>query len=63
MGTTATAKGIDHDRPRLLDAAAMGFAVAGAASLFPPRSVAAGVGDAIRPFRVDVQEDAIGSRG
>jgi pimeloyl-ACP methyl ester carboxylesterase len=60
MRTAATAEGIDHDRRRLLTTAAMGIAVAGAASFLPaPPGVAAAAGDAIRPFRVDVPEEAL----
>ena len=60
MRTAATAEGIDHDRRRLLTTAAMGIAVAGAASFLPARpGVAAAAGDAIRPFRVDVPEEAL----
>jgi hypothetical protein len=52
-GSKAT-EAIDHDRRRLLGTAAMGIAVAGAASLFPSRLAAAPAGGAIRPFRADV---------
>ena len=60
MRTAATAEGIDRDRRRLLTTAAMGIAVAGAASFLPARpGAAAAAGDAIRPFRVEVPEEAL----
>ena len=59
MRTAATAEGIDHDRRRLLTTAAMGIAVAGAASFLPARPGVAARCDAIRPFRVDVPDEAL----
>ena len=47
---------IDQDRRRLLGAATMGLAVAGAASLLPSQLAAAPADDAIRPFHADVPE-------
>jgi pimeloyl-ACP methyl ester carboxylesterase len=59
MGATATTEAIDHDRRRLLGTAAMGIAVAGAASLFPAHPGVAAAGDDIRPFRFDAPEEAL----
>jgi pimeloyl-ACP methyl ester carboxylesterase len=59
MRTTATAEAVDYGRRRLLGAAAMGIAVAGATSLFPAHPGVAAAGDAIRPFRVEVPEEAL----
>lgn len=59
MRTTATTEAIDHDRRRLLGAAAMGVAVAGAASLLPAHPVAAAQGDAIRPFTFHASDEAL----
>jgi pimeloyl-ACP methyl ester carboxylesterase len=59
MGTMAIAEAVDHGRRRLLGTAAMGIAVAGAAGLFPARPGVAAAGDAIRPFRVEVPEEAL----
>src|SRR5438094_2795552 len=50
---------IDQDRRRLLGAASIGVAVAGSASLLPTHSVIAADGDAIRPFRINVPEEAL----
>jgi len=52
---TIRTEDIDHDRRRLLGAAAKGIVAAGAASLLPAQSVAA-PDDAIRPFRINVPE-------
>ncbi len=45
-------EGIDQDRRRLLGAATLGIAAAGAVSLLPSHLMAAPATDAIRPFRV-----------
>jgi pimeloyl-ACP methyl ester carboxylesterase len=50
---------IDHDRRKLLASVAIGLAAAGAASLFTIRPAAAAANDAIRPFRVDVPDEAL----
>ncbi len=50
---------INHDRRKLLAGAAMGLAAAGAASLFPIHSAPAATNDAIRPFRINVPEEAL----
>jgi pimeloyl-ACP methyl ester carboxylesterase len=50
---------IDYDRRKLLASAAMGLAAAGAASLFRLHSAAAATNDAIRPFRINVSEEAL----
>src|SRR4051812_49324336 len=49
MEPTGALQPIDQDRRRLMSAAAMGVAAAGAASLFPAASTAAAGGEAIRP--------------
>lgn len=59
MGTTVTTEAIDQDRRRLLGTAAMGIAVAGAASLLPAHPASAAGGDAIRPFHVNFPEEAL----
>jgi pimeloyl-ACP methyl ester carboxylesterase len=59
MKRSRTTETINQDRRRLLGAATMGMAVAGAASLLPSQLAAAPAGDAIRPFRVDVPEEVL----
>jgi pimeloyl-ACP methyl ester carboxylesterase len=59
MDTSRTTEAIDQDRRRLLGTATMGIATAGAASLLPSQLTAAPTGDAIRPFRIDVPEEAL----
>jgi pimeloyl-ACP methyl ester carboxylesterase len=59
MNTVTTPETIDHERRRLLGAAAMGVAVAGAASLIPSQNAAAAAEVAIRPFRVDTPEQQL----
>ena len=59
MDTSRNTEIIDQDRRRLLGAATMGMAVAGAASLLPSQLAAAPAGDAIRPFRIDVPEEVL----
>ena len=59
MRTTAITEAIDHDRRRLLGTAAMGIAVAGAASLLPAYPASAAEGDAIRPFHISFPEEAL----
>jgi pimeloyl-ACP methyl ester carboxylesterase len=56
MDTGRTNQTIDQDRRRLLGAATMGIAVAGATSLLPSQLAAAPPGDDIRPFHVNVSE-------
>src|SRR5215472_7681777 len=58
MDTSRTTEAIDQDRRRIL-VTATGIAVAGAASLLPSQLTAAPAGDAIRPFRIDVPEEAL----
>jgi pimeloyl-ACP methyl ester carboxylesterase len=58
MDSITTSQEIDYGRRRLLSAAAMS-AVAGVAGLFPSQLAAASVGDAVRPFRVDVSEEQL----
>jgi pimeloyl-ACP methyl ester carboxylesterase len=57
--TTVTTEAIDHDRRRLLETAATGIAAAGVASMLRANPAAAAEGDAIRPFRVNVPEEAL----
>ena len=57
--TEANREAIKHDRRKLLAGAAMGLAAAGAASLFPIHSALAATNDAIRPFRINVSEEAL----
>jgi pimeloyl-ACP methyl ester carboxylesterase len=59
MRATATTEAIDYDRRRLLGATAMGIAAAGAASMLPSHWAAAAEGDAVRPFRIDVPQEAL----
>ena len=56
IDTSRTNRTIDQDRRRLLGAATMGIAVAGAASLLSSQLAAAAPGDDIRPFHVNVPE-------
>lgn len=50
---------INYDRRKFLANAAMGAAAAGAASLFGLHPAPAATEDAIRPFHIDVPEDAL----
>ncbi len=59
MTITVANENIDLDRRRLLSTAAAGIVVAGAATLIPARSFATPVGEAIRPFRIDVPEEQL----
>ena len=59
MHQSKATEAIDQDRRRLLGTASIGVAVAGAASLLPTHSVTAADGDAIRPFRINVPEEAL----
>ncbi|WP_018860023.1 epoxide hydrolase family protein [Rhizobium sp. 42MFCr.1] len=54
--TTTKTEIIDLDRRRLLGAAATGIAALGIANVFPGRSIASTDPEAIRPFRVNVQQ-------
>jgi hypothetical protein len=55
----SNAESIDQDRRHLLGAAAMGIAVAGAASLLPAHAAIATGRDVIRPFHVGFPEKAL----
>jgi pimeloyl-ACP methyl ester carboxylesterase len=55
----ATSELIDQNRRKLLTGAALGLAAVGAASVTPPHSAAAATDDAIRPFRINVPEEAL----
>jgi pimeloyl-ACP methyl ester carboxylesterase len=59
MRTTVTTEAINHDRRRLLETAAMGIAAAGAASMLSLHPAAAVESDAVRPFRINVPEEAL----
>jgi pimeloyl-ACP methyl ester carboxylesterase len=59
MRTTAITEAINQDRRRLLGTAAIGIAVAGAASLLPAYPASATEGDAIRPFHVSFPQEAL----
>jgi pimeloyl-ACP methyl ester carboxylesterase len=50
---------IDQNRRKLLAGAAVGLAAAGAASVIPLHPVVAAADDAIRPFRINVPEEAL----
>ncbi len=59
MRTQQGSEVIDQDRRRLLGTAAMGLAAAGAASLLPANAMLAAASDEIRPFRIEVPEEAL----
>jgi len=59
VNTIRKIENVDHERRRVLSAAAMGIAVAGATNLLPCLLAAAPSDNAIRPFRVDVPEEGI----
>jgi pimeloyl-ACP methyl ester carboxylesterase len=50
---------IDQDRRQFLSTAAMGIVAASAAGLFPVYSARAATSDAIRPFHINVPEEAL----
>lgn len=50
---------IDHDRRKLLAGAATGLATSSVASLFPLLPAAAATDEAIRPFRINVPDEAL----
>ncbi|MBR0718508.1 epoxide hydrolase family protein [Bradyrhizobium liaoningense] len=50
---------INPDRRQLLRSAAMGLAAAAAAGLFPAHPAPAATPDEIRPFRIDIPEEAL----
>ena len=56
MNTINTIEEIDQDRRRLLGAATVSIAAAGAASMLPSQLAAAPAGDAIRPFSFHASE-------
>src|SRR6202022_3148943 len=57
--TSITSEAINKDRRRLLGTAMMGITAAGAASLLPSQVVAAPAGNGIRPFRINVPDEAL----
>ena len=59
MSAIRETEDIDHDRRRLLAAASMGIAAAGAASVLSSPLAAAPTGDAIRPFSVNVPDEKL----
>jgi pimeloyl-ACP methyl ester carboxylesterase len=54
-----TSEAINKDRRRLLGTAMMGITAAGAASLLPSQVVAAPAGNGIRPFQINVPDEAL----
>jgi pimeloyl-ACP methyl ester carboxylesterase len=54
-----TSEAINEDRRRLLGTATMGIAAAGAASLLSSQVVAAPAGNSIRPFKINVPDEAL----
>jgi pimeloyl-ACP methyl ester carboxylesterase len=59
MDTIHAPEQIDHDRRRFVGTAAMGIAAAGTYGLLPGQVDAATESNAIRPFRVDIPEEAL----
>jgi pimeloyl-ACP methyl ester carboxylesterase len=59
MDTIHAPEQIDHDRRRFVGTAAMGIAAAGTYGLLPQSVNAATESNAIRPFRVDIPEEAL----
>jgi hypothetical protein len=59
MPTLPGSEVVNEDRRQLLSTAAMGIAAAGAASFFPAQPAAAATGEEIRPFRINVPEEAL----
>jgi pimeloyl-ACP methyl ester carboxylesterase len=59
MRTRSAFEVIDQDRRQFLSTAAMGVAAAGVASLFPAYPAPAAMGDEIRPFRINVPDEAL----
>jgi hypothetical protein len=59
MDTIKTRETCDQDRRRLLGTAAIVIAAAGAASLLPSQLDASPADDSIRPFRVNIPEEAL----
>jgi pimeloyl-ACP methyl ester carboxylesterase len=59
MTKTDTSEAINKDRRQLLGTAAMGIAAAGAASLLPSQVSAASSDNSIRPFRINVADEAL----
>lgn len=59
MNRAETFEPIDHDRRQLLGTAAIGIAVAGAGGLLPESATATVDRDAIRPFRVNIDDEAL----
>jgi Epoxide hydrolase N terminus len=57
--TSITSEAINKDRRRVLGTAMMGITAAGAASLLPSQVVAAPAGNGIRPFRINVPDEAL----
>jgi pimeloyl-ACP methyl ester carboxylesterase len=59
MRTLSASEIINPDRRQLLSTAAMGIAAAAAASLFPVYPALAATPDEIRPFRINIPEEAL----
>jgi pimeloyl-ACP methyl ester carboxylesterase len=59
MGAKIASEVVSQDRRHLLTSAAIGVAAAGAANLFPAHAALASASDAIRPFRIDIPQEAL----
>jgi pimeloyl-ACP methyl ester carboxylesterase len=59
MRTRSASEVIDQDRRKLLTTAAMGIAAAAAANLLPAYPALAAASDEIRPFRINIPEEAL----
>lgn len=59
MRAQSVSQAINPGRRQLLRAAVMGTAAAAAASLFPAHPAPAATNDEIRPFRIDIPEEAL----
>src|ERR1700679_3573161 len=59
MGTIKTSDPLDQSRRGFMGAAATALAAAGTLGLLPEQSVASSESNAIRPFRINVPEEAL----
>lgn len=57
MSNARNQDAIDYDRRRLLESTLLGFATAGAVTLFPKEAAAAGVISSIRPMEINFPEE------
>src|SRR5260221_1682240 len=58
MSANEKTEAVNHDRRRFLCTGAMGVVIAGA-SILPSHLVAAPASDAVRPFRINIPEEAL----